>query len=84
MNMLRADASDAQIDWMIQNKDLNRFFKPTTSPEIKRKIYTKNGEKLLRISDEVRKSKENIAPSGLRASKEGLNRSKDSSSRSIR
>jgi hypothetical protein len=38
MNMLRADASDAQIDWMIQNKDLNRFFKPTTSPELKRKV----------------------------------------------
>ena len=38
MNMLRADASDAQIDWMIQNKNLNRFFKPTTSPELKRKV----------------------------------------------
>jgi hypothetical protein len=38
MNMLRAGASDAQIDWMIDNKDLNRFFKPTTSPELKRKV----------------------------------------------
>ena len=38
MDMLRADASDAQIDWMIDNKNLNRFFKPTTSPELKRKV----------------------------------------------
>jgi hypothetical protein len=37
MDMLRADPSDAQIDWMIENKNLNRFFKPTTSPELKRK-----------------------------------------------
>lgn len=38
MDMLRADASDAQIDWMIKNKNLNRFFKKTTSPELKRKV----------------------------------------------
>jgi hypothetical protein len=38
MNMLRANSSDEQIDWMIQNQNLNRFFKETTSPELKRKI----------------------------------------------
>jgi hypothetical protein len=44
MDMLRADPSDDQIDWMIKSKDLNRFFKKTTSPELKRKairmLYT--------------------------------------------
>jgi hypothetical protein len=38
MNWLRENPSDEQIDWMIHNKDLNRFFKPTTSPELKRKV----------------------------------------------
>jgi hypothetical protein len=38
MDMLRSNPTDEQIDWMINNQDLNRFFKKTTSPELKRKV----------------------------------------------
>jgi hypothetical protein len=38
MNMLRSNPTDEQIDWMIDTQNLNRFFKKTTSPELKRKV----------------------------------------------
>jgi hypothetical protein len=38
INQIRGNVSDEQIDWMIKNNNLNRFFKKTTSPELKRKV----------------------------------------------
>jgi len=38
MDALRSGASDEQVDWMIQDKKLNRFFKPSTSQETKRQL----------------------------------------------
>ena len=38
ISQIRGDVTDEQIDWMIHTKDLNRFFKETTSPELKRKV----------------------------------------------
>jgi hypothetical protein len=37
-DMLRSNPTDEQIDWMVKNNNLNRFFKKTTSPELKRKV----------------------------------------------
>ena len=38
ISQIRNDVTDEQIDWMIHTKHLNRFFKETTSPELKRKV----------------------------------------------
>ena len=38
IDMLRSNPTDDQIDWMIDANGLNRFFKITTTPELKRKV----------------------------------------------